>query len=192
MDPLRRMKASLFDELTLNDGAIVFLGDSITEGGAWHEWFPDLPVINRGIGGDTTDGVLARLDSAIASPSQVFLLIGTNDLALRRPMDNVLANQRAIVAAIAASGAQLFIQSVLPRKNVKKYGQRINQLNQNAEALANEYGATYLDLTPIFSDAAGELRQDFTRDGLHLNGAGYRAWVEVLRPLLRTRENVPD
>jgi hypothetical protein len=43
-----------FMEVGLCGGEVVFLGDSITAGGAWHEWFPDVPVVNRGIDGDTS------------------------------------------------------------------------------------------------------------------------------------------
>jgi lysophospholipase L1-like esterase len=188
MEPQRRIKALHFEELTLPGGEVVFLGDSITEGGMWHEWFPGLPIVNRGIGGDTTDGVLRRLHSAIQHPSKVFLLIGTNDFAFRRPEADTLANARQIVQRIreAAPDAELVIQSVMPRK--RKYRDRIERLNAEYRALAQEFGATYLDLWPMLSDAAGELRAEFTLDGLHLNGAGYRVWVEALSPYVRSPE----
>lgn len=193
LEPQRRMKQSHFEELTLLDGQVVFLGDSITEGGAWNEWFPQAPVINRGIGGDTTDGVLKRLDTAIHHPSQVFLLIGTNDLALRRPVDEIRANQRAIVEGIVtrAPETDLTIQSVMPRK--PKFHARIERLNNTYRALAQEFGATYLDLWPALSDGAGALNPTFTLDGLHLNGAGYRAWTGLLRPYVHaTRLKHPE
>jgi len=44
---------------------VLFLGDSITEQGMWHEWLPEVPTLNRGIGGDTVHEVQARLDSAV-------------------------------------------------------------------------------------------------------------------------------
>ena len=186
MDRQRRMLALQFDQLPLAGGEIVFLGDSITEAGRWHEWFPDLPVVNRGIGGDTTDGVLRRMDSAINAPSKVFLLIGTNDISFRRPRDLVHANQRAIIEQIRARAphADLYVQSVMPR--TRKYRQRIDELNSRFRELAAEFGGTYLDLWPALSDAKGELNADFSLDRLHLNGAGYRAWTAVLRPLVYT------
>lgn len=185
IDPLRRMKTSQFEELTLKGGEIVFLGDSITEGGAWSEWFPGLHVVNRGIGGDTTDGVLARLDTAIQQPSKVFLLIGTNDLAFRRPIAAVLENAAFIVGGIRslAPDAKLVVQSVMPR--ALKYRSRIELLNERYRALAEEHDATYLDLWPVLSDGRGALKSDFSLDELHLNGAGYRAWVGELESYVR-------
>jgi hypothetical protein len=49
-----------FEFLTERKGGIVFLGDSITEGGHWSEIFGNGAVLNRGIGGDTTQDVLDR------------------------------------------------------------------------------------------------------------------------------------
>lgn len=186
MEPQRRMKALQFDELGLRGGEVVFLGDSITAGGAWHEWFPDVPVVNRGIDGDTTDGVLNRLDSVISEPSKVFLLIGTNDLSFGRPIEQVFANQRSIIEGILtrAPRANLYVQSVMPR--TRTFRARLNQLNARYSALADELGATYVDLWSTLSTSEGEMDPAFSLDRLHLNGAGYRAWTTVLQPLVRS------
>ena len=78
-------RRSQFEQLIPRPGQFVFLGDSNIEHGVWNEWFPTLPCINRGIGGDTVNGVRLRLDSAINQPMGVSLVIGSNDLAdLRR------------------------------------------------------------------------------------------------------------
>ena len=72
----------------------VFLGDSNIEYGLWNEWFPALPSINRGIGGDTVKGVRQRLDSAINEPIGVSLVIGSNDLAGAREVAQGARNRR--------------------------------------------------------------------------------------------------
>jgi hypothetical protein len=74
-------RRSQFEQLIPRPGQFVFLGDSNIEQGAWNEWFPTLPCINRGIGGDTVNGVRLRLDSAINQPLGVSLVIGSNDVA---------------------------------------------------------------------------------------------------------------
>ena len=84
---------SQFEHLEIQAGDVVFLGDSITEGGAWDELFPGVPVRNRGIGGDTTSGVLDRLDQITRGrPAKVFLKIGTN--ADRRTDANLLEREQ--------------------------------------------------------------------------------------------------
>ena len=104
-------------------GRVVFLGDSITEGGLWEELFPDLWILNRGIGGDTTVDLRERLDDAINEPRVVSLLIGTNDLhgpRPRRDLDAIAARCQDIVERVRdrAPGVGVILNSVMPRHGV--------------------------------------------------------------------------
>lgn len=163
-------------------GDIVFLGDSITEGGSWHEWFPDLPVRNRGIGGDTTEGVLARLHHVVTHPSKVFLLIGTNDVTIGVKDEAIVANLERIVTSIrdTCPATDVYVQSLLPRK--AKRAMRLRALNAEYASVAAQHGATFIDLWPTFADAQQQLRGELTNDRLHLLGPGYSAWVPLLQP----------
>ena len=79
----------------------VMLGDSLTEGIDWRELFPDVKILNRGIGGDTSAGVLNRLDEVIGRhPKIVVLMIGANDLRMGVPVPQVAANIRSIVQTL--------------------------------------------------------------------------------------------
>ena len=85
-----------------DQGAVVFLGDSITQG--WGEGlgaaFPGVKVANRGISGDTTRGVLFRLqeDVLALNPAAVVLLIGTNDLEEGATPEIIAGNLKLILA----------------------------------------------------------------------------------------------
>jgi lysophospholipase L1-like esterase len=186
MAPARAMKATQFERLRIEDGDIVFLGDSITEGGAWAEWFPGRPVKNRGIAGDSTAGVLARISTAISpgAPAAVFLLIGTNDFRMGVVADEIVANVRQIIVSIQANNAQtrIFVQSIMPRESKLRSG--VTALNVRLADVAAQSGVEWIDLWPALADGNGGLKADYTLDHLHLTGAGYVAWVEVLRPLL--------
>ncbi len=183
LKPGREMKASQFQELHPRPGGVVFLGDSITEGGLWHEWFPDVAVVNRGIDGDTTAGVLARLDSALTGPpAALFLLIGTNDLTMRAKPEEIAARVENIIDAIheAAPDTRVVLQSVMPRNT--RFHAKLRTLNDMYRRVAVERDVEFIDLWPALSTNDGTLRPEFTLDDLHLGGAGYRAWVGVLRP----------
>ena len=52
---------------------VVFVGDSLTERVKWNELFPHLQTKNRGISSDTTEGVLARLDSVVQTEPKKYL-----------------------------------------------------------------------------------------------------------------------
>lgn len=185
LEPTHRMKASQFEELAPPTGALVFIGDSITEGGAWHEWFPEHLVVNRGIDADTSAGVRKRIEVAILnSPTTISLLIGTNDIRGGHKTDEIATNVKAIIAAIEAHApeAHIMLQSVMPRQ--AKYSDRIKELNARYQQIAEaKTNAEYVDLWPAFADG-DSLRSDLTADGLHLNGTGYRVWTDLLRPLL--------
>ena len=75
-------RCSDFNESPIGFDKIVFLGDSITEAGEdWNKYFNTQNIVNRGISGDTTEGVLARLSEiCYYKPLAVFLLIGINDI----------------------------------------------------------------------------------------------------------------
>jgi lysophospholipase L1-like esterase len=174
---------------------VLFLGDSITDFGMWHEWFPGVPTVNRGVGGEVTAEVLARIDTAINEPTAVFLLIGTNDVSGGLPTSEIVGNVRAIIAAIQglAPGTPIVVESIMPR--ALKYREEITHLNRlYRDAVADAGGSvTFLDLWPALATPEGALRAELTEDNLHLNGEGYRAWVDVLRPIIDdlTRPTTP-
>ncbi len=185
-DAYYRLRMDLFAATPLAAGDIVFLGDSITEGAEWNELFPGLPVRDRGISGDTTAGVLARLGMVTASrPAAVFLLVGTNELASAPDPAPGLARQREIIARIRRESpdTRVFVQSLLPR--AAAYRERIESYNDALRGICREAGVVFIDLYPAFLASDGSLRDELTFDELHLNGAGYRRWQELLRPHLQ-------
>ena len=77
------------------------MGDSITEAGEWAEIFPGKHIVNRGIGGDTTRGILLCLNSVLASkPKKLFLMIGVNDLYYGNSPRTAIHHYEEIVQAI--------------------------------------------------------------------------------------------
>ncbi|MBL7851077.1 MAG: sialate O-acetylesterase [Cyclobacteriaceae bacterium] len=186
-----RQRATAFRAEPVSEGKVVFLGNSITEGGDWRKLLGEPTVIQRGISGDNTFGVLARLDEIIRhKPSKLFLLIGVNDLSKNIPNAVIMQNIFSIVGRIHAESPQtrVFVQSILPvNPTHKKFPARFNkqgdievingQLRKYAEAL--KY--TYVDLFSAFLDSSGRLDLQYTYDGLHLGPAGYEHWVKLLR-----------
>lgn len=184
MAGIKEMRRSQFAELAVPPGHVVFLGDSITEQGIWNEWFPNVHSINRGIGGDTVRDVRDRIHVTLNQPAAVFLLIGTNDIgglgSTTVPWE-IAGQIRELITDIKghAPAAPLIISSVMPR--AAAFAKGIRELNAHIRRFAEAAGAEYIDLWPTL--ASGDaLRMDCTNDGLHLNGTGYRAWTDALRP----------
>ncbi|WP_186306561.1 GDSL-type esterase/lipase family protein [Siminovitchia fortis] len=179
-------RTSLFNELPIPPGSIVFLGDSLTFRTEWSELFPGKTVINRGIGSDTTAGVLDRLDGVItAQPEKIFLLIGVNDLK-SQSVSATIQNYSKIINRVQSGSpnTEIFIQSLLPVNN-KKYGRiltndKIKKLNNELRSLADDAGVQYIDLYSNFAKN-DQLPEEYTIDGIHLTGKGYILWRETIK-----------
>jgi len=181
-------RADLYRFTPIKEGDIVFMGDSITDGGCWEEFFPGLPVKNRGINADTTVGVLNRLGTILyRSPAAIFLLIGTNDMNwwAYSHDDEILETYEKILqnCMMVSPSTKVFVQSILPRK--KKHFRHVLRINEKLQGLAKKYGDEYIDLFPHFVDKEGEMKSHFTNDHLHLMSPGYKKWVEILTPYLK-------
>src|SRR5690606_18724659 len=88
-----QQRISHFRTLPIKHGEVIFLGNSISDGAEWSELFNSSNVINRGISGDKTSGILNRIDEIVRrKPSKVFLLIGTNDLEHKVSIKEILNN----------------------------------------------------------------------------------------------------
>ena len=91
-------RVSLFNSLEVKDDALIMLGNSITASCNWSELFNNDKIINRGIGGDTTEGILKRIDFLKnCNPDAVFLLIGANDLSQGKTPDEIISNYGKII-----------------------------------------------------------------------------------------------
>jgi lysophospholipase L1-like esterase len=173
-------------------GAVVFVGDSITQG--WGDdlggSFPGLKVANRGINGDTTRGVLVRLthDVLRLAPSAIVILAGTNDLEENAEPSTVASNMGLILDALEAHDrsipivlCELFPSS--PSRHRPR--ERIVEVNRLYAALARAHPTVVLLPTwSLFADADGNARASEFPDLLHPNQLGYEKWASLLRPVL--------
>jgi lysophospholipase L1-like esterase len=183
-------RTALFATEPFATGQIIFLGNSITEGGPWSTLIKDKPVLNRGIGGDITFGVLKRLADIIKrQPSKLFILIGINDIGKDIPDAVIADNCRKIVERVQKGSPQtrIYLQSILPvNPTVRNFPQHydkqehITASNTLLKDVAAKAKITFIDLHPVFLNANKQLDERFTDDGLHLTPAGYDAWVKYL------------
>jgi lysophospholipase L1-like esterase len=183
-------KLSMFEQMPTPKNCIVWLGDSITDGGEWSELFPNYNTMNRGISSDNTFGILNRLHEVIRrKPKKVFILIGINDISKNIPDEVILRNYRNIVDSLQLQTpvTKIYVQSILPTnnkytqfKNHQNKTEHILYINQALKKLCEERNIQYVNLYDAFLDTEQKLNPLYTNDGLHLTGEGYRRWKEVL------------
>lgn len=184
-------RTAYFRQLPAAKKPVIFFGDSITQWGDWCEFLGKANILNRGIAGDNTNGLLARVEEVVRHrPAKLFILVGTNDLNKRMPAASIVANYRRIIGAVqeASPHTRIYVQSVLPINNQligRQYysgtNEQITALNAMLKTMAAETGVTYINVYETLLDNTGQMDARYTYDGLHLSGEGYLKWVEVLR-----------
>ena len=176
---------------------------------SWDESFAGEPAENRalnlGISGDRTEHVLYRilpasagglgqLDPPELKPDVILVLIGVNNTwAEETPVvDSVVAGIVQVLTAVHARkpDARIVLQSLIPTNDAAKNRDVLLPVNRRIAELARSPQfsgfVSYLDLYPLFVDAAGQQNGAyFVTDGVHPNRAGYRVWRDRLVPYLR-------
>jgi lysophospholipase L1-like esterase len=172
-------------------GRIIFLGNSITEGGKWEQLLGDKTIINRGIGGDVTFGIINRLnDIIIRKPSKLFIMIGINDISKDFPDAVIVDNYKKIIQELKSKlpETKIFLQSLLPvNPSYPRFPQHYDKadhvisVNKHLQQLAIDENIVFINLYPLFLDAQGRMDVRYTFDGLHLNQEGYKVWSSFLK-----------
>lgn len=175
-------KKSFFETFGQKEYDIVFIGDSITDGAEWEDMFPKYKIANRGIGGDTTSGILNRMDSILSTQaSKAFIMVGINDFSRGDAVDTVFNNYKIIVERLKRSGLKVYIQStILAGNRSSGLNEKINSLNSKLKTFSEKNNLTYIDLNNKLSEN-GLLSTAFTLDDVHLNGEGYKAWKASIK-----------
>ena len=190
-----QQRATLFEKLSIDSTDIVFLGNSITDICEWSELLGDKRVKNRGIIGDTAQGVFERLDPILKGrPSAIFLLIGINDVSHNVAADSIVRCIAKISEKVAKDSpkTKLYIQSILPVNPiygkflvVTEKGGEVLKINQGLQKLCTDKGLQYIDVhSHLTGDDKVLLNPRLSNDGLHLLGEGYVIWKGVLEKYL--------
>ncbi|MCC4782922.1 lysophospholipase [Vibrio splendidus] len=164
---------------------LVMFGDSITEWAPWADIFRDVSMVNRGLAGDTTTGMLRRIDTTLnVKPKLVCFMAGINDLAQGYDVEHIYKNYIDMLKVWQENDIKILMQSTL------YVGSKLQGLNPSVELLnrkISEYcaqqGLAFLDVNSVLSPNK-LLSNEYSCDDLHLNAKAYQAWAEVLQPMI--------
>ena len=165
---------------------VVFIGDSITNGGRWSEFFPNLKVANRGIGGDKASDIQSRLSSVISTqPNKAFIMVGINDINQAVSVSDILDNYSTIIDKLKDENIKVYVQSTIQCEITicgAKHVGLVNELNSGLAEVALAKDVTFVHLGEL--SEVGGLSAMYTTDGVHLTADGYIYWVDTLAPFL--------
>ena len=163
---------------------IAFIGDSLTDGYDVKRFYPEYNVANRGIGGDTTHGLLARLDISVyqIKPKVIVMLIGANNLQtmfedyekLITDIKENLPDTELVICSLTSMGREWGRNNHLAAYN-----------NVKIRALASKHGCHFVDLyTPLLNFETNEIYEHYTTDGGHLTEDGYNVLTQNIKPVI--------
>ncbi|HEX8280537.1 MAG TPA: GDSL-type esterase/lipase family protein, partial [Chthoniobacterales bacterium] len=190
-DPLRfARKASQFAELPASNKTIEFLGDSRIEDGNWSELLDSCHVSNRGIGGDTTSGIVERLASTGgAEGGWCVIQAGINDLSQGGTIETVADNYRRIIDHLVQSARMrvLVTSVILVGNEHAALNAKIAACNRALAEVAAARGSVWLDVNQALCPR-GFLSPEYSNDGVHLNGKAYLQLRDLLAPILTAEQ----
>lgn len=201
-------RVSVFDEIPIHSENLVFLGDSIFEFGEWHELLGDPHAVNRAIKGDDTSTVLRRIDQIVeGQPKKIVLCLGINNLQKRMGLERTKREYHEIVNKLLAGSdrTEVWLVPAFP-VNPWLYKQHIvpihggihmptvdevSNLNRFLQQTASNHPRVHHVAVPEVLDSSGRLAEQYTIDGLHLNGAGLRIVAHQVQRALAESESTP-
>jgi lysophospholipase L1-like esterase len=176
---------------------VMFIGDSITHcwepfnpnngEAVWKERIAPFKAANFGIGGDTTDTVIWRLDNGnlkgALDPKAVVIMLGTNNGYRDKP-EETAAGIGAIITRIHERfpKAAILLYAIFPR--IHPGGEVPHRNNQAVNKILATYhghwNITFVDICERFMEGKNRLKKGVSWDGLHLTRKGYEIWADSL------------
>ena len=176
---------------------VLWVGDSITDWWAkagievWKANFASLNPANFGIAGDTTQGVLWRMQNGELEGFKaklIVLMLGTNNIN-RNPVDEIVDGDRLIVEEFKKRQpqAKVLVLGVFPRGAQADTPMRatIKEINEKLAKLADNKQVFFKDIGASFLTPDGTLSTEVMGDGLHPSAKGYQIWADAVRDDIR-------
>lgn len=185
-------KTSFFKLHARSNYDVVFIGDSLIDGGDWYDIFPDYRIANRGIRGDTTTGVLNRMDTIVNTRAKTaFIMIGINDIDDGVSLELVVDNYIKIIELLGDNNINVVVQSTLLTDGVIRDNGLVAALNEQLLSYCEANTISFIDVNKQLSKN-GRLDLQVSSDGLHLNGLGYQRWAALIAPYIHPNQAASD
>ncbi|KXU34763.1 hypothetical protein AXK12_06975 [Cephaloticoccus capnophilus] len=179
------------------EGAVVFMGDSVTEGWALEhpDFFKENGYLCRGISGQTTSQMLVRFraDVIALKPRAVVILAGINDIAQNTgyiAVENTFGNIVSMSEIALANGVRPILCAVPPAQSIpwnpkiEAPAELVIRLNGMLREYAETQGLPYVDYASALQDEHGGVSKSYAPDEIHPASEGYRVMETVVQPVI--------
>lgn len=165
---------------------LVMFGDSITEWAPWADIFRDVSMVNRGLAGDTTTGMLRRIDTTLnVKPKLVCFMAGINDLAQGYSVEHIYQNYVDMLKVWQENDIRILVQSTLyVGSKLQGLNPQVSELIKRLQAYCEQHDIEFLDVNRVLAPNK-LLSNEYSCDDLHLNAKAYQVWAEILQPKIK-------
>lgn len=201
-DHERKIKKETYTKLTkvIHPNTTLFVGDSITQQHPVEDLYQEFDAVNRGVNGDTTEDILERFDEHViaARPKTIVMLMGINDIAKKTSVEDIAKNVETMITKIQVSlpNTRTILLATFPINKshlinhyvlINRDNETVDELNKIYQSLALSKGIEFYNLNEYLSDEHGDLKSEFTTDGLHINIDAYVEIEKHLSEILRQK-----
>jgi lysophospholipase L1-like esterase len=184
------------------DNNYLFLGDSITHRYDLNKYFSTLPVINSGVEANQTIDILNDMSSRIYqyNPSKIFIMIGTNDIGTEKSENDIVNNIENIIKKIKLNRkyAEIYLESIYPINDTDdnkinhsivepRTNDKIKEINNKLKKYCSLNKVTYIDMYDKLIDKDGNLKLEYTKEGLHMSDEGYKVITAVIKKYIKEK-----
>lgn len=167
------------------DKAVIFLGDSITQGLATAAIAQY--SVNYGIGSENTAQLIDAIPTykSLTRSSLIVLAIGINDIA--EGMKPGLNDRYKKIVDALPGKTPLIWSGVMPTQKQQIAFSDIAEANDVITALCEKRGnCIFVDTWKFLADKDGQpITRYFLDDGVHLSPEGYKAWIVALKQAMQ-------
>ena len=169
---------------------IFLIGNSIIASADWPDLLNNINAVNLGSPGITTLDAVMNVEKLLPeNPKSAFIMLGVNDIKVKAPWEVVYQNFYNLIYTFKSLSpkTKIFIISVLPTNylNFNKYdidNSEIINLNKSLKNMSNKYNLNFINCYEDFLNQNGDLDENLTYDGLHLNQKGYAKLASWIKP----------
>ena len=184
-------------EVVVMDDNYLFLGDSITYMYDLDKYYEGLPVVNSGVNGDVVEDIMNDIEERVYqyNPSKIFLLIGTNDIDQGDSQEEIVDHIEELLLEIHKNRpyAEIYLESIYPVLEGEKVvnirtNEEIMAINKELESFCKKEEFTYIDMFSLLVDSSSDevrIKDEYTKDGLHLSDEGYEVVTEEIKKYLK-------
>lgn len=189
-----KLLIKLYDKDTTPEShKIVMFGNSLTAGCNWNHNLNRVDIQNSGSPGFTTSHFVWILKESVLEfkPKICFIEGGINDIGVGIPLQRTFNNYKSIVDTLLKHKIEPVLQSTFyvnyPSDSLNyQYNSQVDSLNILLSSLAKSKGITYINLNPLLS-AKGKLREELSKDGVHINETAYKIWAKEIQNTLNLK-----